>query len=343
MVRTLALLAILVATPVHAQMRHAIQTAEARKVEVTITYRIECNRFSAERWMVYVPRPPELPGQVRVKASTTPTSKLTAEKSPLARPMFLFDQKATPATTKRFDMDLKLEATLLSRKLVPLAANAPAPRVTPLKESERKYYTAPSSLIDFENSLFRDWLAEHKLKRQPREHELAFATRVLERIREQYEYGFDSKQDQRASLACGRTKADCGGMAFVFVGALRASGIPARPLLGRIAKPRRDGSKPTDLDYDHPHVRVEFFAPDLGWVPVDPSAVQGNRSRPVAEFLGDDAGDLIVLHVDVDLMLPFRDRTERAPFLQIGPYYHVYGTGPFDATFGETGWKLTVK
>jgi len=343
MARCAGLLFALLASPVLAQPRFVLESTEVQTVEAVIRYQIEFNRFTADRWMIYLPRPPELPGQLKVKASTTPASKLLAEKSPLARPVFFIDQRASsPALARKIEVELKIEASLLSRKLVPVSGDAPAAKVPPLKEVERKYFTASSTLVDFDTGLFREWMEKQKLKRQVGETDLALAERVLEAIRTQFEYGFDSGLDQRASLACSRNKADCGGMTFIFVGALRANGIPARPLIGRMAKPRKPDSRPSDLEYDNPHVRAEFFVPDLGWVPVDPSAVQGNRKRTVASFLGHDDGDFLVLHTDVDLMLPFRDRVERAGYMQVGPYYHAYGNGTFDATFGPNGWSLKV-
>lgn len=326
-----------------AQARQAIEASELQKVEATISYPIEMTRFAVDRWQIFLPKPPELPGQIKIKASTTPMSKPVIEKSPLARSMFLIDQvvgKSSPALARRIDVELKIEATLLSRRLVTLAEGAPQPKITPLKDAERKFYTSSTALIDHESGAFREWLEARKLKRRTGESELAFAERVLEEIRYQFEYEFDANADKRASLACARGKTDCGGMAFVFVGAMRANGIPARSLLGRYAKPRVEGSKPGDLDYDRPHVRTEFFTPELGWVPVDPNSVQADRTREVKSFIGNDPGDMLVLHVDVDLQLPFSNGVERVGFLQLGPYYHASGMGLFDGKIGPSGWKV---
>ena len=68
--------------------------------------------------------------------------------------------------------------------------------------------------------------------------------------------------------------------------------------------------------------------------------MQAAKRRPVTAYIGNDPGDLIVLHVDVDLQLPFPDKVREAQFLQIGPYYWTTGEGKFDAYFGPTGWEL---
>ncbi len=54
---------------------------------------------------------------------------------------------------------------------------------------------------------------------------------------------------------------ECGDYAAFFVALCRASGIPARPVVGRWALPE-NGSY---------HVWAEFYLQDVGWVPVDPS------------------------------------------------------------------------
>jgi hypothetical protein len=48
----------------------------------------------------------------------------------------------------------------------------------------------------------------------------------------------------------------------------------------------------------------------------------------------------LVLHVDVDLKLPFPDREREVQLLQITPAYWTTGTGKFDADFGPSGWEL---
>jgi transglutaminase-like putative cysteine protease len=72
---------------------------------------------------------------------------------------------------------------------------------------------------------------------------------------------------------------------------MRASGIPARALYGRYIK---DSDKYWKDD-DTIHVRAEFFAEDVGWVPVDVAAATGNNPD---NYFGQDSGDLLVLHFD---------------------------------------------
>jgi len=52
---------------------------------------------------------------------------------------------------------------------------------------------------------------------------------------------------------------ECGDYSALFVALCRASGIPARPVVGRCLRP------------DDWHVWVEFYLPGYGWIPVDPT------------------------------------------------------------------------
>lgn len=59
---------------------------------------------------------------------------------------------------------------------------------------------------------------------------------------------------------------ECGDYSCLFVALCRASGIPARPVVGRWAT-----SKKNDW-----HVWAEFYLPGYGWIPVDPTVEDSN-------------------------------------------------------------------
>ncbi len=336
-------LLLVAASGVAQEPRYAVEAAAFQKVDAHVTYELHTTRFPAERWEVYLPCPPELPGQAKVTAAAGPDGKRVAEASPLARPAFRIDAPAAGTPLSRsLTVRLDVTATLMSRRLVRLDGASRPPPVPPLADAERAAYLAATPTFDHDSPAFRDWLTAHKLARRPGEDELALAARVLEEERYQYDYQFDPAEAKRASVACTKRMADCGGMVFVFVAALRANGVPARALVGRLAKPRAAGSKAGEIGYDRPHVRAEFWADGVGWVPVDPNAVQADRRRPVRSFLGTDPGDLLVLHADADFLFPVDGRTERAAFLQLSPFYRAAGPGPPDPSAGPTGWAVRV-
>jgi len=60
---------------------------------------------------------------------------------------------------------------------------------------------------------------------------------------------------------------DCGGLATLYVSILRANGIPARCLTGR------------SIDPNTPHVKMDFYAEGVGWVPGIPPSPSGRIGR----------------------------------------------------------------
>jgi transglutaminase-like putative cysteine protease len=320
---------------------YKIVTTDRQTVSATITSEIQTTNYAVNRWLVFLPEPPELPSQTKVKVTASPAGKVVTEKSLLARKVRLVDITVSkPVIGSKLELKMEVQAVLRERKLVPLAADETPPRVPPLTSAERKYYTAPSEQIDFDAKLFRDWLDKKELRLKKDERPLELAARVLEVIRSDYEYRFDPKEDKKASVVCERSSGDCGGMTYLFVAVMRANKVPARALVGRFAKPRAAGTKPGEPGHDQPHVRAEVFVADVGWVPVDPSFANGHKRTPVAAFIGADAGDMLVLHVDVDLRLPYPDKERTAQAIQISPHYWSFGKGTFDGTFGPSGWDV---
>lgn len=324
-----------------AQPAHKIVTADVKQVSASAGYELRADKFGVTKWQVFLPDAPELPSQTKVKTATEPASKVVTEKGPLARTVRYFEVRAKGTPGAVLNMKFDVEATLRSRALVELKPGEVAPDVPPLPDAERKLYLAPTTRVDYETKAFREWLEANKLTRAKGESEVSFAERVLEVIRGTFTYHFDPDADKRASVACASAKTDCAGMSFVLIGALRAHDIPARALVGRRAQPPAPKSKPGDLHHDRPHVRAEFFAAGVGWVPVDAADAQASR-RPVRAFVGRDPGDLIVLHVDADLQLPYPEKVREAQFLQVNPSYWTHGKGTFDVTFGPPTWSVTV-
>ena len=322
---------------------HKIVATDRQTVNATITYEITTTKFAVARWMVFLPEPPELPSQTKVKASV-PNAKVVAEKSALARKVQFIDVPvANPAPGGKLGLKLDIEAVLRARELVPLEKGEKVPKVAALTDAEKKHYLAPGEQIDFDAPTFKSWMADKKLKAKKDEPPLDLAARVLEVIRADVRFRFDLKDDKRVSAACARSSTDGAGMAYLFVAAMRDNKVPARALVGRLAAPRKAGAKPGDAEYDQPHVRAEVYVAGVGWVPVNAVGANLYADQPIKSFIGNDPGDLLVLHVDPDLLLQYPAPAPPKPhatLLQIAPHYQAMGKGGFDAEFGPTGWEL---
>jgi transglutaminase-like putative cysteine protease len=319
-----------------------VEVQDRQNIEARIAYEVYTTTYTVNRWIAYMPEPPEMASQTNIKVTTTPKSKVVSERSSLARKIRHFDIPVTnPSPASKLDLELIVEATLRGRKLVPLSAGEMPPKVVALTQTETKYYTSPGREIDFKTKPFKVWLEKKELHLKKGEQPIDFAERVLDVIRSDYAYGFELG-DKKSSVCCNAGTNDCAGLSFIFVGAMRANEIPTRLLVGRLAKPRKEGTKAGEEEFDQAHVRAEFYLADVGWIAVDPSNANVNKKRKVREFIGEDPGDMLVLHVDLDLKLAYPDQVQTAQCLQLTPGYWAHGKGMFDAKFGESGWDVTT-
>lgn len=320
-----------------------IEATDRQTVTATITYEARAADVAVTRWTAFLPEPPELPSQVRVRVTADPPGVVVTERSPLARPVRFIDVPVRdPRLGGRLMLKLQVEATLRTRRLVPLGPQARPPAVPPLPAAEKTAYLAPDPHADYDAPAFRDWLTARRLKRVKGETAPELAARVLDVLRSDFTYAYDPGADRRASRVCGRTTADCGGLSVLVVSVMRANGIPARLLVGRTALPPQPGSRPGSLEYDRPHARAEFFVPGVGWVPVDPVVALAEPSRPATDFVGYDPGDLLVLHVGTDLQLPFPDQVRPAGLLQLAPSVWAFGRGKGTISLAPASWDLTA-
>jgi len=90
---------------------------------------------------------------------------------------------------------------------------------------------------------------------------------------------------------------ECGGYSNLFIALCRAVGVPARPITGIVGI--KEGSYYWANGDVYTHMWAEFYLPNYGWVPADPTyADVGNMST-----LGIGYGDRLVLSKGVDIEL----------------------------------------
>jgi hypothetical protein len=212
------------------------------------------------------------------------------EISPARFPVFYVDvANAETAVEARFT------ATMYTCSLLPGKPRLP---VSPLKLQERAFYTSLNtySMIHNEGQL-RAWIEANQLTRAPIESDVQFARRVHEFMRANFTYGWSptswpttSAWALEAVVMGGR--AECYGLSRIFVAVLRANGIPSRALPGRMIK---DGGT---------HVKAEFYADGVGWVPVEVAGGVSDKTRPLSNYFGKDIADMFILPQATDYSLP---------------------------------------
>jgi transglutaminase-like putative cysteine protease len=321
---------------------YVLETADARRVEATLTYTVRYDRHRAKEWVVFAARAPELPGQAKVESRLEPGGAAAKELSPLRRPVLA---ARVPVRQKDQETTLSIrvtyEATLRSRRLKPLAADAAPPKVEPPDKREREAALAALGEIDHKSEAVQAWLKGRKLRREEGEADVDFARRVFRDIRAGFRYEYKPDADRHASAVCRAGRSDCGGLSGLFVAALRANGVPARTLYGRWARSAEAGEKLGDLPYYQAHVKAEFYADGVGWVPVDvASGILHDRSKDGLAFFGNDRGDFLTFHVDPSLELDTRVFGRKVTSgLQV-PAHWVAGPGTPEASTITEGWEV---
>jgi hypothetical protein len=89
------------------------------------------------------------------------------------------------------------------------------------------------------------------------------------------------------------------------------------------------------------HVKAEFFAQGVGWVPADQSsAVQYDRSPQKLLHFGNDSGNFVTFHMDSDLTFDtLFFGTKTMTLLQKASYW-ASGSGSFDGVTISEDWTV---
>lgn len=323
-------------------LRYALEVKESRRVTAVLTYNVSCPDLMAREWVIFAAVAPELPGQVKTKTVLSPVGIAAREMSPLARGLLV---ARVPVNNKEMltavPIQVTYEATLRSRALKALPAMAAPVKVTPLSPADRKLYLAEQGDMNFKQEAFKNWLQKEKLVRGTNHDDLEFALRSFLKIRTQMTYEYTSDMDRRASAVCSMGKSDCGGLSGLFVSVMRANEIPARTLYGRWAESAEKEAKIGGVEYFQWHVKAEFFAAGIGWVPVDMAgAILHDKSREGLAYFGVDPGDFIAFHIDPNLTLDTGLFGLKPIHNLQTPAFWVSGTGSTNPSRTTEDWKV---
>lgn len=322
---------------------YGMLTQPAQRVACTLTIKIDAPELRTNEWVLLAARPPELPGQTNIVAGLSPLGKVVKDLSELKRPAFLARAPVTNSAQRQSqEVKLTAQATLHSRVLVEGEAAkklAPAP---PLSPEARRLALGTNTIVDHEDARFRAWLDAQELRRRDGENDVEFGKRLFLHLRERCEYEYKKSMDRSVSSVCKACKSDCGGLSALFVAALRANGVPARVLIGRWATSSRSNAKLEGLDYYQTHVKAEFFAEGVGWIPVDLALAISERGKeaPPLRCFGRDPGDFLVFHVDHDMKLDsVHFGVKTIDGLQ-GVAYYAPGPGTFAGASTVEKWEV---
>jgi transglutaminase-like putative cysteine protease len=327
------------AVEAEANRPYVITRSPAKSVKATFRMSVKSPTLTAKEWVVFASNPPRTDGQSATAANLLPDGTKISERGSSQRTLLQSRIGATSAgTEKSITVAQVISADLYPRPLE--EASGEKPEVPYLDRIERDHYTSPTSLMDLHSPVFQQWLTTKKLFRTNEESQIDFARRAYLLITGSFRYSYSPEMDRIASHLCHAGTSDCGGVSILFSTVLRANGIPARLLAGRWAKSSEKGEILGSVEYYQQHVKSEFYAEGVGWVPVDVSRGIGLAPEESLRYFGNDRGDFITLHFDHDVELDtlyFGKKT--VTWLQ-GIKYWVTGSGDLSQAQQEYSWEV---
>jgi transglutaminase-like putative cysteine protease len=275
--------------PRHFEGPYHVSITPLKRVRATVTSTFSVPNLETQEWWAAFPWPPKFEGQTQASArvliveAPQAESRRIADEGSLHQPLLALHWFPDhPAAQHSVTAQAIYEVTINRRTLEPGPAAEPAARLTP---RQRTAFLASTKHFDFTTPKFQVWLTKMNLRRKMGERDLDFAFRALETVVTTHTYRFELNSIRTASAVAATGWSDCGGLSTLYVSILRAAGIPARCLCGR------------PLDPTKTHVKLDFYAEDVGWVPADPAVAVGSH-RALAGF-GREHFDMVITHFDL--------------------------------------------
>jgi Transglutaminase-like superfamily len=310
--------------------RYRIEAKPAQRVKAELTTDIAHPKAKVDEWLLFAPMIPDLPGQQDVQTAFAPNAIVVYDLGVLHRPLLL---AKVADGSKEVHAVLTVEATLMSRHLVPLGAGKKEPEVKDLSPAEADFYTRASPILDYESKAFKSWVTAGKLQREPGESDMNFARRAFVHIKHHDVYEYPTNQHS-ASQVCVVGKSDCGGISCQFAALMRSEKIPARLIAGRWAESEKGKDTKT-------YVKAEFFGAGVGWVPVDCSLAVGDKNGPEYAFFGHERGDFLAFAADQDFVIDtIAFGNQRIDIFQ-GIAHWWRGSGPSTDSRRQERWTVT--
>ena len=341
-----ALALALFALPISAfgQVRYKVDIEEKQTVTGTLVLTSTFGDLRAKEWIAFAAVAPSLAGQTKLKtAFDFPKTEAVKEKGGPERTV-LSARIPTRTDEQKSGITMKVvyTATLHSRRLA-VVSDDEHPKVAALTPAERKAALADHGDIDFKCEAFRKWLKEAEYLRRKDECDVAFARRVFLGLRGSHTYEFKGAMNRKASAVCEAGKSDCGGLSALYAAVLRANGIPARALYGRWARSAKADDKIGEMEYYQWHVKAEFYAKDVGWVPADLSvSILSDKSAEGLDYFGRDPGDFLTMHVDANFELDTVTFGKQPVHNLQYPTFWVSGAGKLDRRTEKESWTVEV-
>lgn len=285
-----------------------------------VTYRVVARNDGSrlDRLIVYQPKPVDWDAQEDVRiGAVTPTPDATRVDEATGNGMYRWELHGRPAAGKTVPFVVTFSLTAY-RTDVDIAPEEVRPYRTDSTLYER--YTAAERFIESQDPAVTSKAREIGGDEM---NPLLLARRFYDFVIDQSTYVRTGTGLHGAKALLASGAGECGDYASLFVALSRASGIPARPVVGYWAQ----------SGLDQTHVWAEFFLEGYGWVPVDPTV--GQSSRDPDRSFGHLDNRRVILDKGFNIrLLPAAPDDYVAPFLQV-PSWWFWGTGDAGAVAVE--------
>jgi transglutaminase-like putative cysteine protease len=310
-----------------------LEREPAQELSATLEGEVRAPDLSAEEWILYAAQAPKHAlSEARRQTFATKGSGKARRSKPVDGVLLLRGARL-PAEEKGIRYRLEYAITTYTVTLRPGASKT---RVRAPSFRLLRPYLEAKGPFEFSDPRVAAWVRRTGLKRRRGERDLAFGWRVLDAIAKGFTYAAPPKSPERTCaqvIADGAS--DCGGLSGVAVSVLRANKIPARWVVGRWVVPDKD-------DEPQYHVKFEFYAKGIGWVPCDGSGAVTWKGKAAAAF-GRARGTFFVMHVESPLEVKsFHWGLKQVLFMQ-GAVWWVKGRGSLDGNVSSERWIVREK
>lgn len=295
-------------------LAHGAVTAEPKKRHFLFSYKVKVKDIPQGEMRLWIPVAPSNGEQTVKLAKVTAPVPLEPKKEGEYGNSLLYGRVKAPA--KGMEIELQYEVTRIEKKgnLAGSGTIAPAPG------EELARFLAPDRLVPL-NDRIRKLAAEVT----------AGKTSPLAKARAIYDYTVDTLAYDKSGTgwgrgdinhACDLKRGNCTDFHALLIGLCRASGIPARFIIGF---PIPEGNKEGSIGGYH--CWAEFYLEGKGWIPVDASEASKNRARKEYYF-GTLCENRVEFTLGRDILLKPSQQGEKLNYF-IYPYAELDGK-PYD-------------
>ncbi|MFZ2949657.1 MAG: transglutaminase domain-containing protein [Desulfuromonadaceae bacterium] len=295
-------------------LAHRAVTAEQEKRHFLFSYKVKVKDLPQGEMRLWIPVAPSNGEQTIRLAKVTAPIPLEPKKEGEYGNSLLYGRVKAPA--KELEIELQYEVTRIEKKgnLTGSGAIAPASR------AELARFLAPDRLVPL-NERVRKLASETT----------AGKTTPLAKARAIYDYTVDNLSYDKSGTgwgrgdiihACDLKRGNCTDFHALLIGLCRASGIPARFVIGfPLPKGKKEGS------IGGYHCWAEFYIEGKGWIPVDASEASKNKTRKEYYF-GNLCANRVEFTLGRDILLEPSQQGEKLNYF-IYPYAELNGK-PYD-------------